>query len=291
MSKVSFLLTKPAILLASVVLMLASCTKEERHTGMPIALQGKAANLSDEQRRRVEDVSSRIPMLRFYDEQHNRFIDVNPNTREFSFATPNDGWNFSNSDVAWEAAEGGGGILFIPFTSFGENAGSGNVIAGGSALDIDYAFCFSASDEALGLDLFDFVGDLTGVSVVLGISGNFEALMNDEIGEDADFTDFFHGFAMYVVYADTAQGSYEVLNWLDDLESEPDDLADQAFSFVIDFVNPGLYLSSDGNMNVEGGSMYFDGEYLAITDFVFEFEDDYEPEFSYVSGYGEMGCD
>jgi hypothetical protein len=230
-------------------------------------------------------------MLRFFDEERNRFIDVNPTTREFSFATPNEGWNFSNDEVAWVPAEGGGGILFIPFSSFGENAGSGNVIAGSSALDIDYAFCFSASDEALGLDLFDFGGDFTGVSLVLGISGDFEALMNDEIGEDAEFTDFFHGFAMYVVYSDTAQGEYEVLNWLSDLEDDPDNLPDHAFSYVLDFINLGLYLSSDGSMNVDGGTMYFDGEYLAITEFLFEFEEEYEPEFSYVSGYGEMGCD
>ncbi|MBL7942028.1 MAG: hypothetical protein JNM00_04645, partial [Flavobacteriales bacterium] len=75
MNRITSFLSKPVLLFAAAVMVLSSCTKEERHTGMPIAMQGKKAKLTDEQVRRVEDVSSRIPMLRFFDEERNRFID------------------------------------------------------------------------------------------------------------------------------------------------------------------------------------------------------------------------
>ena len=158
-------------------------------------------------------------------------------------------------------------------------------------MDIDFTFCFAASDEALGLDLFDFGGDISGVSTVIGIGGDFEALANGDVDEDADFTDFFDGFAAYIVYANEAQGTYEVLNWLNDLDEDPDFLEDKGFGYVFDFQNEGLYFSSDGALSVQGGDITFNGEYLAITDFIFSFgEDDDDISFDYVSGYGTLGC-
>lgn len=250
-------------------------------------------NLNKDQKRMVGDLIHRLPVIRVYDEVHNRFIDIDAQNRDFSFSTPNDGWNFSNTNgVEWVAAEGGGGFLFIDGSSLGGNTG-GTVVAGNSVLDINYTFCFSASDEALGMDLFDVGGDFTGVSVVLGIGGDFEALMNGEVeeGDDVDFTDYFWGFACYVVYADVASGNYEVLNWFDDMDSDPDDLEDKSFSYVLDFQNFALYFSSDGSVNVSGGSMTFNGEYLAILDMFLDFDGDTEDvDIEEVSGYGTMGC-
>lgn len=286
---------------AALALVVASCSKESVSNTSGITV--KPANVSAEQKRAAMELARRAPStVRVYDENDQRFIDVDfkaqklafkPATeRDFNFATPNEGWNYSNSsDVAWVPAEGGGGILFIGPGSFGGNAG-GTVVAGNSALDVNYTFCFSASDEALGFDLFDTGADISGISGVIGIAGDFEALLNQEVDSTADFTDFFQGYAAYFVYDNEAQGSYPILNWLDDLNDDPDDLADAGFSYVFDFQDGAFYLSSGGTLNVSGGSMSFSGEYLGIEglfDALFE-EDADEPEFSTVDGFGTMGC-
>ncbi|MDP4588750.1 MAG: hypothetical protein NWS86_11285, partial [Flavobacteriales bacterium] len=210
----------------------------------------------------------------------------------FDFSQPSDGWDFSNSDEVQYVTDDNGGLLIIPVFAFGGNTGGGTIVAGNSALNVDYTFCFSASEEALGLDLFDFGGDFNGISGVIGIAGDFDALANDEIDEDADFTDFFQGFAAYFVYDDEASGSYNVLNWLEDLEDEEADNDETAFAYVIDFVEPGIYFSADGQLTVSGGQIAFNGEYLAITDFFLDFGDEEEGDlsFDYVSGFGALGC-
>jgi hypothetical protein len=287
--------------IAALALVVASCSKESvTNTG---GITVKPANATAEQKRAAMELANRAPStVRVYDENDQRFIDVDfkakklafkPATeRDFNFATPNNGWNYSNSsDVAWVPAEGGGGILFIGPGSFGGNSG-GTVVAGSSALDINYTFCFAADESALGFDLFDTGAELSGISGVVGIAGDFEALLNEEVDSTANFNDFFQGFAAYFVYADEAQGSYPILNWFDDLDSSADDLADKGFSYVFDFSQGAFYLSESGNMNVSGGSMSFNGEYLGIEglfDALFE-ESEEEPQFTTVSGFGTMGC-
>jgi hypothetical protein len=248
-------------------------------------------SVSVEDQRAAERMRANLPEIGVWDNDRGLLYKFNLETRDFDFSTPNNGWNFSNpDDVQFVEYPEGGGIVIIPYTAFGANTG-GTVIAGSSALDINYTFCFSASDEALGLDLFDFGGDFDGVSLVLGIAGNFDALAEGNVDEDSDFTDFFQGFAMYVVYDDEAQGSYDVLNWLEDLEEDPDFLADHSFSYVLDFTSGGgLYFSSDGTITVSGGSMTFSGEYLAIENFIFSLDDEEDLTFSYVTGYGTLGC-
>lgn len=272
------------------------CQKEQiTGTGNTTPASSHVA-LNSGQKRMISDMIHRVPVLRVYDKVHNQFIDVDFQKRDFSFSTPNDGWNFSSSTGAqWVPAEdgSGGGFLFLDASALGGNTG-GTVVAGNSSIDINYTFCFSASDEALGMNLFDVGGDFTGVSMVLGIGGDFEALMNGELNgddEDIDFTDYFWGFACYVVYADVASGSYEVLDWFNDLEDDLDDLKDKSFSYVLDFKNAAMYFSLSGNINVSGGSMAFNGTYLGILDFFLDF-DDSEEELDAVSvdGFGTMGC-
>lgn len=281
---------------------LASCQKEQLTTG-----QGnfKPSSLNEDEKRAFVELARRVPSkVRVYDENDNRFIDVDfrsrtlefkdANDRDFTFASPSPGWDYSSADdVLWVPAENGGGILFIGAGAFGSNTG-GTVVAGSTALDVNYSFCFSASDEALGLDLFDTGADIDGISGVIGIAGDFEALMEDEVGEDADFSDFFQGFAAYFVYADEAQGSYDILNWLSDLDEDPDDLADKGFSYVFGFEDGSFYLSSGGNMTVSGGSMSFNGEYWGIIGLFDElFGDDGDlddAEVEDVPGFGQMGC-
>jgi hypothetical protein len=275
----------------------SSCQKEQVTTGNnPYVKPAKEFTLTETQARRVETMAASIPVVRLYDEAHNRYMDMNifeRSNRDWSFANPYEGATYAESGT-WISADGTEMVVInISGTSSGAGGG-GTVVAGNSALSIDYAFCFNIDIEATGGDLFDFGGEFGGsVAGVIGIAGDFEALANDELGEDPDFEDFFQGFAEYIIYDDYANGSYEVLNWFDDLESDLDDLEDHAFSFVIDFSTPGIYFSQSGTISASGSSMDFNGTYLALEDFLLDFDEEGEdePSVSEVAGFGEMGCD
>lgn len=200
----------------------------------------------------------------------------------FSFSQPNDGFNYSTNNGVEYSEESQ--TLYIQPGSFGSGTG-GTVVAGSSSLDINYTFCFSASDSALQINFFG--PEFSGVSEVIGISGDF-SLLEDTSNH---FEDIFHGLAIYVVYANEASGNYPILNWFQDLDQDQDDLADKGFAFVIDLINNKLYLSYDGNLNVSGGSIAFNGNYICISGFD-AFDPDGEDEISYsiVSGFGAMGC-
>lgn len=273
------------------IIALAGCSKQESTSasGVTNGVISNKSDLSTRQQRKVEQLVSNMPDIGVLSEDRSTLYRFNLNTREFSFGAPNDGWNFSTNDgPVFIPAEEGGGILIIPAFSFGGNTG-GTVVAGSSALDINYTFCFSASDEALGLDLFDYGGTFDGISMVLGIAGDFDALIEGDVDEDSDFTDFFQGYAFYFVYDNEAQGTYSILNWFDDLEEDLDDLEGHGFSYVIDFVNFNLYFSSEGTLNVSGGEMSFTGEYFGILELL-ESLDDEDVDFDFVPGFGTMGC-
>ena len=272
------------------IMALAGCAKEE-YSGGGVSSVHLDANRepSTEQIRQIEEMMANMPEIGVLSDDRSTLYRFNLQTREFSFASPNDGWNFSSDDgPVFIPADGGGGILIIPAFSFGGNTG-GTVVAGNSALDINYTFCFSASDEALGLDLFDYGGNFDGISMVLGIAGDFEALADGDVDEDADFTDFFQGYALYFVYDNEASGTYNILDWFENLEDDVEDLEDNGFSYVIDFVNFNLYFSTDGTLTVSGGEMSFSGEYFGILELLESLEDE-EVDFDVVPGFGTMGC-
>ncbi|OFY64548.1 MAG: hypothetical protein A3H98_01110 [Bacteroidetes bacterium RIFCSPLOWO2_02_FULL_36_8] len=224
----------------------------------------------------------------------------------FSFAEPNEGFNFSSSEgVEFVESPNGGGILYVSANAFGSVSGGGTVIAGKTSLNINYTFCFSASDEAMGLNMFGSDSMFSGVSVVLGISGDFKKLLEgntsagdtssgDSSAKENPF-EFFNGMAVYIVYAERASGSYDVLNWAEsaqDMENNTDKLADKGLSVVVDFRAPAFSLSSKGKLNVSGGNIGFNGEYLQ-----FSFESgqglddiDEDVKFKKVAGFGSMGC-
>jgi len=289
MTKTNLKTTFAVVVFAVSSAFFTGCTKEREFNG--IKAPEKTITLDSDQQRMIQDMAGRIPTIRIYDEARNRFIDIDFEKRDFSFSTPNDGWNYSSSDdVIWEASDNGGGILFIGAGAFGGNTG-GTVVAGNSALDINYTFCFAASDEALGLDLFDTGANIDGISGVIGIAGDFEALLGDEVGEDSDFTDYFQGFAAYFVYDNEASGNYEILNWLEDLEGDMDDLDGKGFGYLFDFQDFALYFSYNGTLSVSGGSIGFNGEYIGIdVDGFDELGIDGEAEVSIVDGFGTMGC-
>jgi hypothetical protein len=271
------------------------CQKEEitNKVGNPMA-GSKKVTLTEAQIRQVREISAKIPMVRLHDEVNGRYMDINIYerwNRDWTFANPYEGAEYSESG-SWVSADGEEMVVFSVNATTSGAGGGGTVVAGNTTLNIDYAFCFNIDVQAVGLDLFDFGGTFDGVSGVIGIAGDFEALANDELGEEPDFEDFFEGFAAYIVYDSQANGSYEVLDWFEDLEGGSDDLADHAFSYVLDWSNFGLYFSSAGTITASGASLNFQGEYLSLLDFVLTLDEEGEEEMEaeFVEGLGQMGC-
>lgn len=286
------------------LLFTTGCTKEDSD-GSPSnsSYQPSEIITNRNTQEEIKEFSQRMPAISWYNSTMDKIITVDPKSEQksFSFSDPNPGWNFSDaSQTYWSPAPQGGGILFIGAGSFGSNAGgSGTVVAGQNTLNIASTFCFSASEEALGLDIGGFGGpEFDGISGVIGIAGDLEALSTGEFDEEANIFDYFQGMAYYVVYDNEASGSYDILNWFDNLSEEPDDLGGNGFSWVYSFSENewAIYFSQNGSLNVSGGSMNFSGNYFGLIlniDDIFSEEGGDITSLEFVQdqyGLGQMGC-
>lgn len=236
----------------------------------------------------------RLPKITIYDDKTKSSLRIT--TDGFSFSDNSEGgFNFSDPRGATYTNTGTGGQFVVASQGFGLNAGGsggGLIQAGSSSMNVKYTFCFSADQSFFGADLFGGENNsqlFTGVSGVIGVDGDFSQLQSGE-GSSADPEDIFSGLGMYIVYDARAQGSYQILNWVDlvlrtDEQLNIDDLKDKGFAFFIDFKNKKVYLSYSGNMNVSGGSMTFTGKYFELSEGNGE-----EPEIKIVDGLGTMGC-
>jgi len=261
--------------------LLSSCSKEDETT----AVSQDNKPTEKQIREKIVELAQRLPEYTFELEDGEFYTPLGKNSG-FSFSDPNNGrYTYTSPDGTKYVTENNNTYVFTK-GAFGQNASGGTVIAGSSSFNVDYTFCFSAEDDGLGLNFF---GEFDGVSSIIGIAGDFEALQ--EGGEDIeeDPFAFFQGFVVYVIYDGQASGSYDVVNWFDNIDGEEDDLEGQAFAYAIDFQEEKLYFSSDGTLNVSGGSIGFNGEYLEISDFSLD-GDMENPDFNTVSGFGTMGC-
>lgn len=272
--------------------LLAGCAKESS----PVAPRASQATETSVQQR-LRTAASQLPGVGIYNRTMNKVIvfdQRNDGGRSFNFVDPpSDGINFASSNGGqWTWSESQG-LMILTDPSGGIGGGGGTVVAGSASLDIGLAVCFSMDEDGLGMDLFNTgIGDVAGV---IGIAGDFDALVNGDFSQDEDdIFDFFHGFAYYLVYAnELGNTSYEVLNWVDDMDQPEEELQDFGFSFVVSFQNEGgIYISQDGELEVNGGSIGFNGNYYAIEGVGF-FDEDEEDGGSYstVPGFGTMGCD
>jgi hypothetical protein len=281
------------------VVVLAGCQKDRTLGGDGIKVERKVT-LNEAQKREASEMVQRVPTLRFYDEAENRFIDFNVGSRDYVFSDPDEGFSFDDPDQNGVILWADGDVDYIVFsTGIGTagNGGGGTVVAGNTALNMDLTVCLSVEEVASGDgygDLFDSGFGFSEYGAVFGIAGDFEALAEaDWDAEDFDPFEFFHGYAAYYVITDgELEGSHEVFDWLDTSDDGSDDYNDMASSFVMDFSNFALYFATSGNVNVSGGSMTFNGEYIAIEDLFLDFlgEGEEDPEVSVVSGFGTMGC-
>lgn len=283
---------------AAVLVFTTSCTKDNENPGAAPQKSEIKAVKDKKLQENIQTTADKMPPIAWYNKTMDKVIVFDPQnkSKSFDFSDPNSGWNFSNDQgVHFVENPSGGGVLFVSYGAFGSNTGSGTVVAGNTALNINYTFCFSVDEEALGLDLGFGDADFDGMSGVLGISGDFEALMNGNFEDTADIFDYFHGLAYYLVYDNEAQGNYEIINFIEDMESAEEEEG-KGFSVVYGFTSNSfaLYFSKDGTLNVSGGSMDFSGNYYGI---VFEnlMEADEEGDlfnfdFVEVPGFGQMGC-
>jgi hypothetical protein len=280
------------------VVILAGCQKDRTLGGDGIQVERKVT-LTETQKREASEMVQRVPTLRFYDEAENRFIDFKVGSRDFVFSDPDEGFSFDDPDQNGVILWSDGDVDYIVFsTGIGTagNGGGGTVVAGSTALNMDLTVCLSVEEIASGDgygDLFDSGFGFSEYGAVFGIAGDFEALAGaDWEADDFDPFEYFEGYAAYYVLSDELDGSHEVFDWLDSSSDDGGDYNDMASSFVMDFSNFSLYFATSGNINVSGGSMTFNGEYIAIEDLFLDFlgEGEEDPEVSVVSGYGTMGC-
>ena len=286
-----------SIATGAAAMLFTGCQKDKEVVAAPGTVQ--TVMLSEAKKRQVQEMTSRVPKLRFYDEQENRFIDFNVGSRDYVFTDPDEGFTFDDPDqngvYLWADGTGDYIVFNAGIGVAGQGAGGGIVVAGNSTLDMDFTICLSLAAVAEGDgygDLFDSGFAFDEFGAVFGIAGDFEALADaDSDSEDFDPFEYFQGFAAYYVLADDLNGSHEVFNWLDATGDENFD--DMASSYVMDFTNFSLYFATDGVVTVSNGTMTFQGEYLAIEDLFLDFleeSDEEEPDFNIVSGYGSMGC-
>ncbi|MEY3398856.1 MAG: hypothetical protein RL220_1450 [Bacteroidota bacterium] len=287
--------TKSFLAIGAAALILSGCQKERTFgDGNYVPQPSKTVTLDADQQRKLQDMVTRVPKLAYFDAENNRFIQMDLQNRDWTFVDAGDGWTFDDPDgngVDYVSTGDGGIIVFSGV--YGNNTGGGMVVAGSSALDIDIAFCLSAEevggDDGGLFNIFDSGFGYDEFALVFGIAGDFEALANaDTESEDFDPFEYFEGFAEYFVLSDDISGSHEVFDWMD----EEEDVDDMAAAFLMDFQNLALYFSVDGTVNVSGGQMQFDGEYLALYDLFLDYleEGEDDPEFDVVPGFGAMGC-
>ncbi|MBZ0205804.1 MAG: hypothetical protein K8H89_05730 [Flavobacteriales bacterium] len=280
-------------LAATVALLFTSCSKEP--VGGPNNY-APAAVTDARTQGKVMDMARRLPAVGIYNRTMDEilvFRAKQDGSRSFDFTTaPASSINFASSNGGQWVWTEDGGMVVLTQPQAGLGAGGGTVAAGNTVLNINLAVCFATGEDALGGGLFG--PDMGEVAGVIGISGDFDALQNGDFSDGSDPFQYFHGFAYYFVYADQLSNTdYDVLNWIDDLDQPAEDLDNFSFAFVISFQNEGgIYLSKDGGITVNGGTMEFNGNYYAVegVGFFDEDEGDGDGSFSVVSGYGAMGC-
>lgn len=291
-------LINTALTMGAVLLLVSSCSKEaETTSGNPeYFIPNEPKVVTDkETRERINELSENMPTLAVYNHVHGDyiFLDLNNPKTGFSFTDPGFTGSFTTPDGGGSFVTGPDGTTFIvvsPGTSSGN--GGGTVGAGSATLDLNFVFCFSADEESLGGGLFDFGGsDVDGFSGAVGVSGDFDALMNGEIDENSNPFEYFFGMAAYYVLDDNPSGTYNVLNFFDEEGFEDED--EFAIAILASFGDGGgFYFSSGGQLDFQSSSVGFEGTYLGLENFLFTGDDEIDLDANYVEvpGYGYINC-
>ena len=81
---------------AASLLLLSGCSKEKVETTAATLQQteSKKISLNERQSRAAQDMFSRMPRLRYWDEANHRFIERKAGSRDLVFADPDEGFTF-----------------------------------------------------------------------------------------------------------------------------------------------------------------------------------------------------
>ena len=279
------------------LIFLIGCTKDGNGPGStPVDQDQKMGNTVTDKatQKRIDEVIASLPPVAVFNEKRNEYIllDMRADRPKFDFASPSAGWSFSSPQGTIEFVQGPDGSFYQVVTpGGGSGMGGGTVTAGSIALDVSMVMCFNSGDDAFG-GLFD-VGDFSGFSGAVGIAGDFEALANGEVDDDADFTTYFQGVVGYYAFDGTASGSYPVLDFFD-VENDVLNPNNKAIAWLWAFTDGGgIFFSKSGNVTFSGASVDFNGIYWGITGFSLNFDDEFdEDDFNYVEvpGFGALNC-
>lgn len=284
-------------------LVFTSCSKssdDTTATKSPTAQQLTTRSITNKEvKKEMNRLRENLPTIAVYNSTMDKYIllDINMTNgqKSFSFASPGFAASFSsptNSAFA-TSSDGTNFVLVNQGSGFGVGGG-GTVSAGSTSLALNYVVCFSAGEETLGGDLFDFGGpDVDGFSGAIGISGNFAALEEGNFDEDSSPLEYFYGFAFYYILDDNPSGDYDVVDFFTDAGNP--NLNNYAFAIIASFQNGGgIYFSSDGTLTFDNASIDFSGHYFALEDFIFGFGDDgdldNDPNYAVVDGSGQINC-
>ena len=282
-----------ALSLGVALMFVSSCSKNDDRD-----VSGTDVKGLERTKAKISHFIRQVPVQNLVEQLRTRSTDATVRPNDFSFANPSSGYSYSYTST-YSTSSGttyttNSYTVYAAYNSFGAGGGGGTVVAGTTSLDINYTFCFSADDDGFGLDLFGTGAPTSGISSVIGVSGDFEALQNAD--DETNLADIFHGLVFYLVYDGTASGSYDVIDFSDVTWSDSTSIDQMCFAFIFDLHNGRFFVSKSGHINVSGGSMDYNGEYYQITGFLNddgEFDitsPNAELELSVVSGFGAMGC-
>ena len=259
---------------------ISSCNKSNN-----IPFKEGKMKLSKEQYERFQYRLKTIPMIiRVKDEANNRYVDFDVRKKTINF---NKTWSFANPTPNTIYGQGGGIVVYVSSSGLGWGYGTPThtVTAGNTTLTVQ-TLCLAIDASAYAAMFASQVGSLPidGISIVMGLDADFSLLANSN---NTNFANYFHGLAYYLVYDFNASGSYTVIDWTT-MTTLPSTIA-FAMMFSFEVNNSGaFYFSNDGNINVSGGDMTFNGNYWGI-----------EMDFTNLSqsltfgtypGSGTMGC-
>ena len=224
--------------------------------------------------------------IRYFDEKNNRHVDFDVRKRTVSF---NKVWSFANPQPNTIYASGGGFVIYLSSSSasWGYGTPTHTVNAGSTTLQVQ-TICLAVDASAYAAMFAGQTGQLpyTGISVVMGLDADFSLLANSS---STNFGNYFSGLAYYLVYDSPASGSYNAIDWTNLTTLFPNQ---QGFAMVFSFDTQNnfgaFYFSKDGQFNVSGGDISFNGNYWGIEiDFM-----NINPNLSYntYAGSGTMGC-
>jgi hypothetical protein len=274
---------KVLILFIGLGLFLNSCSKYEEKEN----ISSQNTILTKEQFKLLEERMKSMPLtIRYFDEQNNRHVDFDVRNKTVAF---NKVWSFANPQPNTIYASGGGLVVYVSSssTNWGYSTPTHTITAGSTTLNVQ-TLCLAVDASAYAAMFAGQTGQLpyTGISVVMGLDADFSLLANSS---NTNFGNYFSGLAYYLVYDSPASGTYNAFDWTTLNNNLPQQLGfAMVFSFDLQNNFGAFYFSKDGQFNVSGGDISFNGNYWGI-ETVFT---NITPSLTYntYAGSGTMGC-